>query len=176
MKSVFLGYCMSVVLMVPAMPAFSGDGKGGTICCDDASGKRSCGRPIPSECLGRKYWILDGNGMIRKVVDPATAGSGRGNDLSPPQERDVRRQRERLLQAFPSLQSYDSWRDAQLADYDRQIAQIRSLMAEGGDPETLVPALERLQAERKAAAERLAAERRELEEALRAQQQGQQGR
>ena len=115
-------------------------------------------------------------GMIRKVIDPAAERAQRqeasGAGALSPQEQGLRRKQERLLQAFPTLQAFDAWRDAQLADYDRQIAQIRALLAEGTDPDALVPTLQRLLDERRTAAERLAAERRELEEALRAQQQG----
>ncbi|MBI5781570.1 MAG: hypothetical protein HZA65_07895 [Rhodocyclales bacterium] len=148
----------------------------GVACCDDAKGQRVCGNPLPSECYGRKYWLVDDSGMIRKVVDPAAARAQRqeANEAGAlsPQEQSLRRQQERLRQAFPTLQAFDAWRDAHLADYDRQIAQIRALIAEGGDSDALAPTLQRLLDERRAAAQRLAAERRELEEALRAGQQG----
>ena len=112
------------------------------------------------------------DGMIDPAAERAQRQEASGAGALSPQEQGLRRKQERLLQAFPTLQAFDAWRDAQLADYDRQIAQIRALLAEGTDPDALVPTLQRLLDERRTAAERLAAERRELEEALRAQQQG----
>lgn len=166
--------------LAAVMTAAMAGGQTGVACCDDANGRRVCGNPLPAECYGRKYWLVDDSGMIRKVIDPAAERAQRqeasGAGALSPQEQGLRRKQERLLQAFPTLQAFDAWRDAQLADYDRQIAQIRALLAEGTDPDALAPTLQRLLDERRAAAERLAAERRELEEALRAQQQGQQGR
>lgn len=146
----------------------------GVACCDDVNGRRVCGNPLPAECYGRKYWLIDASGVVRKVVDPDAERarhrvSGDSEDLSA-QERMLRRKHERLLQAFPTLEAFDAWRDAQLAGYDRQIDQIREMPAEKADPEAVETAVRRLQEEREAAAKRLAAERRELEEALKARQ------
>jgi hypothetical protein len=162
--------------LATVMASTTAGGPTGVACCDDANGRRVCGNPLPAECYGRKYWLVDDSGMIRKVIDPAAERAQRqeasGAGALSQQEQSLRRQQERLRQAFPTLQAFDAWRDAHLADYDRQIAQIRALIAEGVDPDALAPTLQRLLDERRAAAQRLAAERRELEEALRAGQPG----
>ena len=162
--------------LAAVMASATAGGQAGVACCDDANGRRVCGNPLPSECYGRKYWLIDDSGVVRKVVDPAAERARRrmsddSEDLSA-QERMLRRKHERLLQAFPTLEAFDAWRDAQLAGYDRQIDQIREMPAEKADPEAVETAVRRLQEEREAAAKRLAAERRELEEALKARQPG----
>lgn len=137
-RRIWCGVLMGALAAV--MTAATAGGQTGVACCDDANGRRVCGNPLPAECYGRKYWLVDDSGMIRKVIDPAAEraqrqGANEAGGLSP-QEQSVRRKQERLLQAFPTLQAFDAWRDAQLADYDRQIAQIRALLAEGADPDS----------------------------------------
>lgn len=46
----------------------------GLMCCTDASGRRACGNPLPSQCAGRAYKIYNQQGMVvREVGPPLTA-------------------------------------------------------------------------------------------------------
>jgi len=102
-------------------------------CCNDASGKLTCGDLLPAACYKRAYRIMDGKGrLVREVEAPLTP-----EQRAQREAEQVRRQAEEkrlaeekrrnmaLLATYPNEAEIDKARDRTLAEFDKASSDTR---------------------------------------------------
>ena len=63
--------------LAAVMASATAGGPTGVACCDDANGRRVCGNPLPAECYGRKYWLVDDSASQESVLAEAEEADNR---------------------------------------------------------------------------------------------------
>lgn len=98
-------------------------------CCDDPSGRRICGNPLPLSCYNRAYKELSQGGRTKREVDaPLTAEERTRKEAAERVRRDLeartieRRRRDRaLLDSYPSVAAIEERRNASLSGAAKEI-------------------------------------------------------
>lgn len=93
-----------------------------SFCCNDASGRRVCGNPLPPVCYDRGYRELSrGGNLVREVEPPLTPEQRAKRDAEIKAKKDrlaaeaaANRRDQVLLDSYPTLADLDKRRDQEL--------------------------------------------------------------
>jgi hypothetical protein len=107
-------------------------------CCNDATGKQTCGDILPAACYGRAYRELGGNGMtVRHVDAPLTPEQRAQIALEEEQRRQLEEQRKEqqrkdaaLLATYSAENDIELMREASLADVRKAISNAEGRISE----------------------------------------------
>jgi hypothetical protein len=140
---------LSLLCSAPAFAAESST----VYCCDDGSGHRICGDPMPQQCYTRAYKELSRGGRTTKEVDaPLTPEERARKDAADKTRRDAeariaeRRRRDRvLLESYTSVGEIDERRDTVVRGAEKEIETLKhrekELVDERNDLNTKVAGL-----------------------------------
>lgn len=104
-----------------------------TFCCNDASGRRSCGDSLPPVCYDRAYAEILGGRTVREVDAPMTAEQRAKKDLELRAQRDrlakeaeARRRDQVLLDSYSSVSELDRRRDRDVGNVEGELKAARA--------------------------------------------------
>lgn len=108
-----------------------------SFCCNDGSGRRSCGDTLPQACYDRAYVEILGGRVVRSVEAPLTAEQRQRKDaeLRAQRERlareaEARRRDQVLLDSYASVSELDRRRDRDLGNLEGEIRASRAREAD----------------------------------------------
>ncbi|MDR2626110.1 MAG: hypothetical protein LBC37_07225 [Zoogloeaceae bacterium] len=120
--------------LVPAAPALAAANE--SICCNDASGRYTCGDVMPPRCNGRMLKVYNQQGfLIRTIAPRMSEEEKRLADEKARQEQEERnrirlqaRKDRALLQTYDSVEGLDRMRERSEADVKIAIKNAQSLI------------------------------------------------
>lgn len=122
-----------------------------TLCCNDASGRRTCGDTLPPVCYDRAYSEIIGGRVVRTVEAPMTPEQRTKKDAELRVQREKlarevteRRRDQVLLDSYASVSELDRRRDRDIGNLESEIRASRAreadLMALNAKLEKQIPA------------------------------------
>lgn len=120
-------------------------------CCNDASGRRSCGDSLPTVCYDRAYVEILGGRVVREVEAPLSPEQRAKRDAELRAQRakiareaEARRRDQVLLDSYASVSELDRRRDRDIGNLEGEIRAARAreadLLAQNVKLEKQVPA------------------------------------
>lgn len=120
-------------------------------CCNDASGRRSCGDSLPAVCYDRAYVEILGGRVVREVEAPLSPEQRAKRDAELRAQRakiareaEARRRDQVLLDSYASVSELDRRRDRDIGNLEGEIRAARAreadLLAQNVKLEKQVPA------------------------------------
>lgn len=104
-----------------------------SLCCNEASGRRTCGDTLPVACYDRAYVEILGGRIVREVEAPLTPEqrNRRNAELRAQreklaQEAESRRRDQVLLDSYSSVSDLERRRDREIANLDGEIRASRA--------------------------------------------------
>lgn len=136
------------LLLTLALPA---QAQTRTYCCNDASGRRTCGDSLPPICFDRAYVELLGGRVVREVEAPLTPEQRLKRDIALRAQREklakeaeARRRDQVLLDSYATVGELDRRRDRDIGNLEGEIRAARAreadLLAQSAKLEKQVPA------------------------------------
>jgi hypothetical protein len=121
-----------VLSLLCGAPAYAAESST-VYCCDDGSGHKICGDPMPQQCYSRAYKELSRGGRTTKEVEaPLTAEERARKDAADKARRDAeakiaeRRRRDRvLLESYNSVGEIDDRRDTVVRGAEKEIETLK---------------------------------------------------
>lgn len=108
-----------------------------SLCCNDASGRRTCGDTLPQACYDRAYVEIRGGRTVRSVDAPMTSEQRAHKDAELKAQRDklareaeARRRDQVLLDTYATVSELDRRRDSELGNLEGEIRATRAREAD----------------------------------------------